>query len=405
VDIQLDTADKFARFGVRRDKRRFAMGFYPEKGSSIEELPDRKRWRRLRQLSYVFGRNPTLGVVVFLVLGVAFQAAGDVVSFDAFFASQNEDAEVFVVAERPTISPAAVSVVLAVGGPVQPQDEDWTNVVLPLDGVLDAYPSPSPVDAGRRSSRAASEYVVKTGDTLSEVASQYGVSMSSVVWANSHLKNFDFLRPGDVLRIPPADGVLYQVKQGETLAALAKKFNADSEKVIQFNGLPADGTLAMGDEIFFVGGEVPPPPAPPAAARPRVVGGALSASAPPSNGYYGLPTSPGYRRSRGITSYHFGVDMANNCGTPIFASADGVVTRAEYGWNGGFGNVIVISHPNGTETLYAHLLQIYVTKGQQVGKGNVIAQMGGSRSLQGAQAGRSTGCHVHFEVHGDRNPF
>src|SRR3989344_1829258 len=319
------------------------MGFYPEKGSSIEELPDRKRWRRLRQLSYVFGRNPTLGVVVFLVLGVAFQAAGDVVSFDAFFASQNEDAEVFVVAERPTISPAAVSVVLAVGGPVQPQDEDWTN--------------------------------------------------------------FDFLRPGDVLRIPPADGVLYQVKQGETLAALAKKFNADSEKVIQFNGLPADGTLAMGDEIFFVGGEVPPPPAPPAAARPRVVGGALSASAPPSNGYYGLPTSPGYRRSRGITSYHFGVDMANNCGTPIFASADGVVTRAEYGWNGGFGNVIVISHPNGTETLYAHLLQIYVTKGQQVGKGNVIAQMGGSRSLQGAQAGRSTGCHVHFEVHGDRNPF
>ena len=380
------------------------MGSRPTNDISQIEAPARGRWQWLRRTSYIYGRNPALVVVAFLVFGIAVNLFG-ASAFSAPSLPGEDDVEVFRVVPRTSVSPAPVPVVLAVGGPVQPQADDWTNVVLPLGGVIEAYPSPMPSAATRRSSRGTSEYVVETGDTLSEIASQQGVSMASIVWANAHLKNFDFLRPGDILRIPPADGVLYQVKRGETLSALAKKFNADSEEVIRFNALPADGTLAAGDEVFFIGGEVPLPPPPPVAARPRVVGGALSASAPPSSGYYGLPTSPGYRRSRGLTSYHFGVDMANNCGTPIFASQDGAVTRADYGWNGGFGNVIVIAHPNGTETLYAHLLQIYVTRGQQVGKGNVIAQMGGSRSLQGAQAGRSSGCHVHFEVHGARNPF
>jgi len=83
---------------------------------------------------------------------------------------------------------------------------------------------------------------------------------------------------------------------------------------------------------------------------------------------------------------------------PVFASAEGRVLITRFsGWNGGYGRYVVISHPNGTQTLYAHLQALTVNAGDVVAKGNVIGAIGSS--------GNSTGCHVHFEVRGARNPF
>ena len=92
------------------------------------------------------------------------------------------------------------------------------------------------------------------------------------------------------------------------------------------------------------------------------------------------------------------MDVANACGTPIYAAADGTITLSDaIGYNGGFGKFIKMSHPNGTETLYAHTSRLLVNVGDQVTRGQQIAVMGST--------GRSTGCHVHFEVHGAKNPL
>ena len=116
---------------------------------------------------------------------------------------------------------------------------------------------------------------------------------------------------------------------------------------------------------------------------------------PNLGGFFMLPTT-GYDWGR--IHGRNGVDIANSCGTPIYAAADGSVTSAKTsGWNGGFGNFLKILHSNGTETLYAHASRLLATVGEYVTKGQQIAVMGST--------GNSTGCHLHFEVHGAKNPL
>ena len=85
---------------------------------------------------------------------------------------------------------------------------------------------------------------------------------------------------------------------------------------------------------------------------------------------------------------HRGTDLAAKSGTPIYATADGVVIRAE--WGGGYGRVVYVKHAFGIETRYAHLAKIRVKKGQRVSRGQKIGDMGNS--------GKSTGTHLHYEV-------
>ena len=102
-------------------------------------------------------------------------------------------------------------------------------------------------------------------------------------------------------------------------------------------------------------------------------------------------------RSQGIHGYN-GVDIAGSCGGQIRAAAAGtVIVSKGYGWNGGYGIYVVITHANGTQTLYAHNATNWVISGQYVAQGQIIGTVGST--------GRSTGCHVHFEVRGAKNPF
>ena len=88
------------------------------------------------------------------------------------------------------------------------------------------------------------------------------------------------------------------------------------------------------------------------------------------------------------SSNHTGLDIATKAGTPIKVVADGTVTSAAY--TGSYGNLVKISHGNGVETWYAHTSAMYVTAGQQVKAGDVIAAVGST--------GNSTGPHLHFEI-------
>jgi len=105
----------------------------------------------------------------------------------------------------------------------------------------------------------------------------------------------------------------------------------------------------------------------------------------------------GGQKSQGLHGYN-GVDLDTYGGAPIFAAANGkVIISKSSGWNGGYGKYVVISHGNGTQTLYAHNSQNIVYPGQNVVKGQVIGYIGST--------GRSTGSHLHFEVRGAQNPF
>lgn len=102
-------------------------------------------------------------------------------------------------------------------------------------------------------------------------------------------------------------------------------------------------------------------------------------------------TSPyGYRVLFGVRDFHTGIDIGAGMGQNIVAAESGTVILANYGWNGGYGNYIIINHGNGITTRYAHASQLYVSAGQTVTKGQVIAAVGST--------GNSTGAHLHFEV-------
>ena len=92
---------------------------------------------------------------------------------------------------------------------------------------------------------------------------------------------------------------------------------------------------------------------------------------------------------RGRAAMHAGIDLAGPIGTPIYATADGVVSDAGYN-SGGYGNLVKLDHGRGIETRYGHMSVILVSRGQRVTRGQMIGRMGST--------GRSTGSHLHYEV-------
>jgi murein DD-endopeptidase MepM/ murein hydrolase activator NlpD len=100
---------------------------------------------------------------------------------------------------------------------------------------------------------------------------------------------------------------------------------------------------------------------------------------------YGVRSDP----FRGRAAMHAGIDLAGPIGTPIYATADGIVQRSEYN-NGGYGNLVELDHGHGIQTRYGHLSKSMVVAGQKVKRGDMIALMGST--------GRSTGSHLHYEV-------
>lgn len=234
-------------------------------------------------------------------------------------------------------------------------------------------------------------YEVQEGDTLSFIASDYGVRVSTII-ASNNLRNADDISPGTKLKIPPVDGIIYTIKKGDTIDKLAQKYSAEADKIINFNGLPQEGDLQVGMEIIIPGGKIRLDDTTAASVKNTAK---RFGYLPDLGGFFALPAT-GF--NWGIIHGRNGVDIANSCGTPIYASADGSVALTKTsGWNGGFGKYIKIIHSNGTETLYAHLTKVLTSVGNFVSKNQEIGLMGST--------GRSTGCHLHFEVHGAKNPL
>jgi len=239
--------------------------------------------------------------------------------------------------------------------------------------------------------RAIVEYVVESGDTLSSIATKFDISLETILWAND-LTSKSIIKIGQKLIISPVSGVIYHVKNGDTLGEIAETYKGEIEEIAIINELSNAGDIFIGDILIIPGGKMPPPPKKSYYVLSQV---------PIGSSYFICPHSA-CKITHWLHWYN-AIDFGGKCGDPIYAAAGGIVQKVKYGWNGGAGNYVRILHPNGVVTGYGHISTSLVAVGQKVSQGERIALIGGKPGTPGA--GISTGCHVHFSVHGSRNPF
>jgi LysM repeat protein len=248
------------------------------------------------------------------------------------------------------------------------------------------------IDKNILKSDQISLYVVREGDSLSAIAHMFGVSKNTIIWAND-IKRGSLITMGQTLIILPVSGVTHTVRAGDTLATIAKKYGGNMEEISSFNNFDPGTALAAGSEVIIPDGEIVTVPPSRQTSLPKAQGG--KSGLPAYSGYFMRPVDG--VKTQGIHGYN-GVDIAAAPGSQIVAAAAGEVLIARSGgWNGGYGNYIVVKHENGTQTLYAHTARNLVAVGESVVQGQVIAYVGST--------GKSTGPHLHFEVRGAVNPF
>ncbi len=258
------------------------------------------------------------------------------------------------------------------------------------------------------------EYTVEAGDSIFSIADKFNLKPETILWGNRYSLGDDphFILPGQTLNILPVDGVYHQWSAGEGLNGVAAFYNVTPEDIINWPGneldpeqigdyanprIPPDKMLVIpGGEGTFTDWRTPRISREEPATARHLGPGACSAS---FDGVVGSltfiwPTTERYLSGFEYTpeTNHFGIDIAGRTGNPIFAADHGVVVYA--GWNDyGYGEMVVIDHGAGWQTLYAHLSQVNVFCGQEVYQGDTIGLMGST--------GKSTGPHLHFEMRSD----
>jgi murein DD-endopeptidase MepM/ murein hydrolase activator NlpD len=254
-------------------------------------------------------------------------------------------------------------------------------------------------------------YTVQKGDTIFGIAEKFGLKPQTILWGNQFVlgDNPHNLLPGQELNILPVDGTYHRWSEGDGLNGVSKFFGVTPDDIINYpgNNLNAEtiGDLSRpnieastwliipGGQREFVSWSAPEIPRDnPGVARvlgPGVCGavtdGAIGAGVFiwPTNSHFlsGFDFNPG--------ANHSGIDIDGETGDAVTAVDNGVVVYA--GWNNwGYGNVVVINHGNGWQTLYAHLNAYYVSCGQSVYQGSTIGAIGST--------GNSSGSHLHFEM-------
>ncbi len=224
---------------------------------------------------------------------------------------------------------------------------------------------------------STSSYTVRSGDTISGIAQRFSLSMDTVISFNN-IQDARSLKAGTVLTVPNSSGLKYRVRRGDYLGGIARKFGVALNELLDWNNLETS-VIVPGQELFIPSARLSE------MERNRVFGRLFIY---PTKGR--ITDRFGMRRDpfTGMRRFHNGVDLAAAVGTPVMASMSGKV--AMLGYNPTYGKYLILTHPEGFQTLYGHLDAFRVQKGESVRQGQRIADMGNS--------GYSTGSHLHFSI-------
>lgn len=276
-----------------------------------------------------------------------------------------------------------------IGGP----DPRFTDAFEPFPAgpILQAFPDTQTIISQKPRSEII-EYKVESGDTISSIGQKFGISSDTIKWANGLTS--DQIKPGQSFKILPVSGVSHIVKSGDNLESVAKKYSAHSQAILDFpfNDVPDDFSLRIGQLLIIPDGAPPEIKAPPKV-KPQPKYLAQGPQSPTFDAPFGASFiwPAGGQLTQYFAWYHPGIDIANRSSPGIAASDGGVVVVAGWPDGQGYGNRVVLDHGNGYRSLYAHLSNIYVSVGETVSRGQLIGQMGST--------GRSTGIHLHLEIH------
>lgn len=270
--------------------------------------------------------------------------------------------------------------------PADPTPENFLGFIL-LDGAV-TLDSSNPLSNTIPDRNGLIIYKIKSGDTLSTIAASFGISLDTIIGANPDVRGAS-LKPGEEIVILPVSGVLHKVEAGDTLDSLAAFYNVNPESIINFNKNLQESLNSPGSSVIIPGVR---------SSALRSIATYKQKDLPSIANYFVIPTT-GW--NWGTLHNYNAVDIANSCGTPVYAAAEGLIVE-EYssGWNSGYGSYVKIEHPNQIKTLYAHLSRTKVNRGDYVLQGDLIGYIGNTGKTHGP-----TGCHLHFEVYGARNPF
>jgi len=222
------------------------------------------------------------------------------------------------------------------------------------------------------------KYKVQKGDSVSGIAKKFGISLGAVI-ASNNIRNARQLKEGITLRIPNIDGIPYSIKSGDSLSKISASFNVPMEVILDINDLKSD-VIKAGETIFIPGARMND-------LDLRMSLGELFIY--PVSGKH-LTSNFGMRKDpfSGELTFHTGIDLRANTGATVMASMEGTVSVISENWL--YGKHIILSHPNGYKTMYAHLNAVTVKQGDKVAQGRKIGEAGNT--------GYSTGAHLHFTI-------
>jgi murein DD-endopeptidase MepM/ murein hydrolase activator NlpD len=371
----------------------------PESPTESQQIGLTQLWERLRRLG--LGDSTLRIATAVITLALILVVVG---VMDAFYLPDTElatDSNGVVVADAlPTPTATVASPNFAAGGPIT----DGVARLADLHTVL-------PVRTTRYD---VIQYTVESGDSIFSIAEKFNLKPETILWGNRYSLGDDphFIVPGQVLNILPVDGVYHKWSAGEGLNGVAEFYSVTPEDIINWPGndltaeevgdyanpnIPPDTMLVIpGGQGTYTDWRTPRITRDEPATAKHLGPGACTGSYDgiTGTGTFIWPSTEHYLSGYDYSpeTNHYGIDIAGQLGNPIYAADSGVVVYA--GWNDyGYGEMIVIDHGSGWQTLYAHLSQINVVCGQEVYQGDTIGLMGST--------GQSTGPHLHFEMRSD----
>ncbi|MBP0029350.1 M23 family metallopeptidase [Roseofilum sp. Guam] len=221
-------------------------------------------------------------------------------------------------------------------------------------------------------------HIISPGETLSQIAANHQLMPSTLMGLNRSLRNGQ-VPVGTQIVIPPYDGVLVRIPVGKTWRDVAEAYRVPADALFEVNG------CQQNPEMVFVPGVNWSPGRPSREMRSQLSAYPLPAVAPLLKGYGWYLNSQTSRRE-----FNSGVDIRAPIGTPVSAVGDGIVAYA--GDRASYGQLVVINHPGGRQTRYAHLQTIQVSPGQNIRQGDVLGTVGTTGNPQFSIP------HLHFEM-------